>query len=472
LRKWALALATASIVAAGCGGGGGKGGGSTTPPTGDGSYVKLQLVPGTVNFSFLTGAGRDIGDVTAVIKRAVLTDEFGQSETVLPPALTLQLNGFTHQILPLDVQTTSSRFFTSYTFEVQELRVDNGTTSPDVFSTGTDQPLVSVDLPASIRALPARQTAVQVYLDESMFDLSAVDPDPIFQQDLFEAKNLASNPVQGVDTLNGFLSDYVMFDLSGMSSSDRPDMTNGGKAGRVFFSGDFIALSSSSSGGYFEVLTPINAVPGTYTGIVNLPGPSGVRPPFGTYTLTQDDPRDVDPSDGTFPGTSAHQITALQGSYYQLSDAIGNLSSFEVITFPRSQERMVFDSKSGTDVLRELSQQDVVIIKRSGSTITNMYFGEIDFGADQGDPATLKAYPIGQVDDGDAHNEITGTVSGFKDKNGNTISIDSLADSQRAEAIQKICSGTFTLQSSSDPIYGGTLPGDFLSTGRFLVFRK
>lgn len=402
----------------------------------------------------------------------MLSDSFGQVETLLNPERTLQLNGYTHQIITLNVPTLSSRFFTNFQLEVQELRVDNGSPTPDVFpSGGSTQPLVQTNFPASIRALPGRQTSVQIRLDETMFDINAVSPDPIFQQFVFEDANLADNPVQGIPTLNGFLSDYVMFDLSGIPTIDRPTMSDGNPAGKVYFSGDFVALSQTSTGGLFEVLTPLGSIDGTFTGVVNLPGPGSQKPPFGVYSLNQADPRDVDPSDGTFPGSEVHKITALQGSYYNLGDVVGGMGTFEMITFPRSQERMVFDTQTSTNVLRELSVQDVILIKRSGNTITRMYFGEIDFGSEQGDPTTIKAYPIGQVDDGDAHNEIIGTVSGFKDVNGNAVSLD-VPDAQRASTIQKIGSGTFTLQAGTDPTYGGPLPGDFPTTGRFLVFRK
>jgi hypothetical protein len=167
-----------------------------------------------------------------------------------------------------------------------------------------------------------------------------------------------------------------------------------------------------------------------------------------------------------------HQITNSQGTYYNLADVVGNMSTFELITFPRSQEREVFDSQIGGNVLRELSVQDAVLIRRSGNTITRMYFGEIDFGQNDGDPTVIRAYPISQVDDGDAHNEIEGTVSAFKDFNGNTINLAGLDAGARATAIQRICSGQFTLQSGTDVIYGGPLPGDFPTSGRFLVFRR
>lgn len=474
MRKLALALVAASFVVAGCGGGGGgNGGGGTPPPPTEGSFVKLPNVPGQVSFSYITGAGRAPGDMTAVISRTALTDGFGNVETILNPERFLLLNGYTHQIIDLPTPTTSSRFFDSYTLEVRQIRVDNGTGNPDIYPSGTSNPLVQRSFPASIRVLPGRTTGVTVRLDDTMFDLFQQNVEDIFQVDIFEAANLTDNPVQGQDTINGVLSDYVMFDISAMASGDRPQLSGGAAAAKVYFSGDFVAVSQSGNSGVFEVLTPLGFINGSFGPVIDLPSPGGEdRPPFGTYTLLQPDPRDDDPSDDDFPGPDVHQITNTQGTYYNLADVVGNMSSFELITFPRSQERYVFDAQVGGLVFRELSVQDCILIRRSGNTVTNMYFGEIDFGQTSSDTPFIRAYPIGQVDDGDAHNEIEGSVSNFKDFNGVTINLSGLDDAARASAIQKICSGQFTLQSGTDVIYGGPLPGDFPTSGRFLVFRR
>jgi hypothetical protein len=411
--------------------------------------------------------------MTAVIARTALGDNFGTVETILNPERFLLLNGYTHQIIDLPTPTTSSRFFNSFNLEVKQIRVDNGTGNPDIYPSGTSNPLVQESFPASIRVLPGRVTGVTVRLDDTMFDLFQQQVVDIFQRDIFEAANLTENLVQGVDTINGVLSDYVMFDLSGTQVGDRPLLSGGGSAGKVYFSGDFVAISTSGTSGTFEVLTPLGFVNGSFGPVVELPNPGGSqRPPFGTYTLLQADPRDDNPADDDFPGPDVHQITNTQGTYYNLGDVVGNMGTFELITFPRSQEREVFDAQVGGNVFRELHVQDAVLIRRSGNTITRMYFGEIDFGKQNGDPMTIRAYPIGQVDDGDAHNEIEGTVSAFKDFNGNTINLTGLDIGARAAAIQRICSGSFTLQSGTDLIYGGPLPGDFPTSGRFLVFRR
>ncbi len=470
LKKLAWAFVAAAVVVIGCGGGGG-GGSSTTSTTSttsgsEGSFVKIPAGrPGQLAVSLLTGAGRAVGDTSAVIRRVSVSD--GSEVEYAGGSLSLLLNGYTHQIVNVSVPTLSSRFFQNYLLQVEQIRVDNGTSFPDVFPRFGTNPLVQLQVPASIRVLPGRITSVAVRLDDTMFDTSQLQDEDIFQQDLWDAANLVENPVQGIDTLTGYLSDYVMFDISGMSSMDRPTLADGSTvAGKVYFSGDFVALSTGGNSGKFEVLTSLGFVNGSFGPVINLPNPGANDiGTFGTYTLLQPDPRSEDPE-------TAPSITAMEGTYYRLSDVVGGLSSFEMITFPRSQERMVPDTQSGLDVLRELHVQDVVLIQRSGSTITNMYFGEIDFGQDQGDPTTIRAYPISQVDTGDAMNEIEGTVSGFRDTSGNAISLNVGNPQVRASNIQKIGSGQFTLRSGTDTVYGGPLPSGFPSSGRFLVFRK
>ncbi len=402
--------------------------------------------------------------MTAVIGRVTLRDSFGEVVHPLSPGLRLLLSGYTENIQYVNALTLNSRFFDHFTLRVDKVEVDNGSGFPTVFPPSGTDPLVNTEFPASIRALPGRLTSVTVRLDDTMFDTGAIAPDPVFQEDLWIAANLEDNPVQGIDTLNGTLSDYVMFDLSGIPTLDRPELSTGNPAGKVYFSGDFNAISAGGNNGTFEVLTPLGFISGSFAPVLNLPNPSGANIPFGSYKLTQPDPRDPDPE-------TPLTVTLVSGIYYQLSDVVGNMSSFEMISFPRSREREVFDTQLGQNVLRELSVQDVVLIRRSGNTITRMYFGEINFGNNPGDSAVIRAYPIGQIDDGEAFNEIEGTVGNFRDVSGNPISLN-VSDPQRATNIQRIGSGSFTLQSGTDLIYGGDLPGDFPSTGRFLVFRK
>ena len=71
------------------------------------------------------------------------------------------------------------------------------------------------------------------------------------------------------------------------------------------------------------------------------------------------------------------------------------------------------------------------------------------------DASTIQAFPIDQVDDADASNDITGTVTNLKDKNGNLTADPKL-----------VRSGHYTLAAG-----GGAVPGNFSTSGRFVVYR-
>jgi len=328
-------------------------------------------------------------------------------------------------LISLSVPTTNSRLFDNYSLEIKELHVDNGDPqNPDRYQGPSGQPLVLENFPASIRAFPGRQTSVAIRLDDTMFtiDPNAQPPDPVvqFNRDVFEASNLNAE----TNTINGFLADYLMFDISNLPANFQPDFTTGGKANRVYFSGDTIAISqpnnSQAGHGFFEVLTPIGFVEGSY-------GPPTQVAPFGSYTLVQPDPRDL---------SGINKITALVGIWRNPKDVIGNLGSFEVISFPSSLDNEL---------------QDVVLVHRTGTTIDTMYFGQLDLNS-----LTIKAYPIDQIDDGDASNEIDGTLSVLKDKNGAATSDPSL-----------VREGRYTLTAGTGPV-----PANFKTSGRFIVFRK
>ena len=177
-----------------------------------------------------------------------------------------------------------------------------------------------------------------------------------------------------------------------------------------------------------EVLTPIAPpIEGLFLPPVILPGGNGP----GTYTLRQIDPRDL---------SNIARITALTGTWknYIESDPARspflNVGQFECFTFPQSLNQ---------------DRHDMVVFARDGSgNITTMYFGEMDFGSN-----SFAIWPIDQVDDGDASNEVNGTISGLLDVNGSpTINH------------RHVRSGTFAMTS-------GTIPSAFQSTGRFIVYR-
>jgi len=103
LKKWAFAFAAAAIVVIGCGGGSGGGNSTNTNGGNNGgttsgdstAFVSMASTPGLINFTFLTGAGRAVGSPTAIINRVVISDSFGEIETLLNPERALQLDAYT-----------------------------------------------------------------------------------------------------------------------------------------------------------------------------------------------------------------------------------------------------------------------------------------------------------------------------------------------------------------------------------------
>jgi hypothetical protein len=415
LNKWALTFAAAAAVTiVGCGGGGGGGVGGPGPgPVGDSiATVNLPVSVGQVNVSYLTGQGRAAGDITAVINRQVLSDDFSQVETILNPSRMLALGGYTHQTINVNVPTTNSRWMDTFFLNVLQLRVDDGFGG---FTTigGAGQPVVFGEFNLLARVLPGRFTSVPIFLDDAMITVENGQVE--FDQELFELRNYDEE----TEAINGFIADYVRFDISNVA--DRPPLPSGGFASFVYFSGDAIALSDQGPTGIFEVLTPIGFVEGRF----GPPGTIGGQPTPGTYSLVQPDPRDL---------TNIARITSLMGIWREFGAVFNNLGTFEFITFPNSEDDHM---------------HDVVLVARSGAgAITQLYFGQADL-----DAGTFTAFPISQVTEGGIEGEITGTLETYRDGTGTLVDDHHL-----------VRQGRFTI--------GGTLPAGFRSAGRFVVFRR
>jgi len=427
LKKWAFAFAAASILIIGCGGGGGGNNGSSGGSGGNGNggsgggpVVNLGSAPGYVSFQYLSGAGRAPGDMTVVIKNLQLqSPNTGQIfETVISPELDVQLNGYTLNSQRLAIPgVVNSVTFDQYLLELDSLKIEGGGT----YSGSNGSPLVYEQFPAHITVFPGRQSNVAVRLDDTMFTLGAGGV--TFHDDYFLAVNTSASTG---DVVNSYLADYLMFDISGLTGT-HPVLPQDGTtpADRVYFTGDNYAVSSAAAGGEFDVLTPIGFIEGSWQAPIS----SGRNSFPGTFTLVQPDPRDPDPN-------TALRITALQGIWRDVNDVVSNLGTFAAISLPSSQDD---------------NFQTILLIKRTGTTITGMYFGQIDLQAGQ-----LRAYPIDQVSPGSTLNEIDGTVSALKDKSG-ALTAD----------IKSVRSGTFTLVDGT-----GTVPADFPTTGTFVVFRR
>ena len=449
MRKWALLSAAFAAVLAGCGGDG-AGVGPGPGPGPQGSSVNRALMmgdgsaPARVEVTFNTGQGRAPGSPTAVLKRLnFVTDPLppvippGDSrnniDTLLNPARHLQLDGYTSQTIAVNIPLNNigfsgpvnSRDISEYRLDIDSLLIEQAGGGFQTVSGPGGQPVLLELFPANIVGFAGRTSSIQIFLDDAMLNFDGVNV--IFDRNLFEAVNLTDDG-NGNFKMMAFIGDYIVFDITNVAN--KPTMSNASAATRVWFSGDSIALSGDvgTSAEAMEVLTPIAPpIEGLFLPPVVLPGGTGP----GTYTLRQVDPRDL---------SNIARITALNGTWRDYVDPnparspFLNLGSFECFTFPQS--------------LNQDRHDMVVLVRDGGGNITTMYFGEMDFGSN-----TFAIWPIDQVDDGDASNELNGDLSGLVDVNGSPTSNH-----------KSVRSGTLT-------ITGGIPPVGFQTTARFIVYR-
>lgn len=389
--------------------------------------------PGIIHTTYITGQGREVGSQSAVFRYLTYTPTtYGANivETTLNPEVRIALDGYTMNTISLTNASTlpgdDSRSFDTFTLTVQKILQDTGDPLNPFIEFGNpgdpNAPILEQGFPMNLRTFDGRQSSVQIFLDDAMLSHDGLTLN--FDQGLFELVNF--DPVD--NQINGFLSDYLNFDLTAMGAGARPNLISdeaaGATADAVCFSGDAIALSTTvGADKVFEILTPLGHIAGTWRNPTSLTD-------FGTYTLLEVDPR-------VLGVPNAARLTALQGIWRPYTDMFVNLGSFEMITLPNSQDS---------------DDQDMVMVQRNGAgAIVNMYFGYVNLSS--GD---FSAFPIDQVDDGDASNELVGTVGTFIGANGGSVS---------SAVPSRIRGGSFTFTSSP-------LPSGFPTTGNFVVFRR
>ncbi|HZH97582.1 MAG TPA: hypothetical protein VEX38_01310 [Fimbriimonadaceae bacterium] len=452
MKKWPLLTALVAIGIIGCGGGGDAPvAGTTGNPTGGGpggndgrssANVNLGIGPGLIQAYFLPGQGRVEGSPTAVITTVRFFDNDGNTEPAeepLAPALYLQLDGFDVLNRPVNaplIGSQQSRTFDDYEINVRELRVEDagggfqtftgpGGNPPFLSDTFSNQMLLTV--------FPGRVSALQIFLNEAMLNVDE-NGNRIWNRDEFLRRNI--NPTTG--KITGFLSDYVLFDITNVPN--KPKMASPGVAGqdatKVFISGDFYALGRPGTTGVFEVLTPFGQFEGIFRPADQVTG-------LKTYELKQNDPRYVEPP---------RLITSLKGIYRNYTEVLNNTGQYEFITFPKTGDT---------------ARQELAIVQRNmaaqGQPIVNMWFGEVDFTISAQKPnPTFKAYPIGQVQPASTANEIRGTLDRTKLVGANGAPVSTTGTNWW----RLVRSGDYAFQNAP----AGT-PGQFVS-GRFIVFRR
>jgi hypothetical protein len=429
LKHWSLLIAAVAAGLIGCAGSGGgccdtgSTTGTTSVTTGttsSGMAVNLPNTPALVNIGFLTGQGRAPGDTFGVITNFSLEDSTGRTDST-GNARRLLLRGYEFQIMPLnvDVGFNNSRTFNFLDIDVDRLEIDNGVGNPPTLLS----PIFGIPYraPSRVTAFTGRHTTVPIFLDDAML-YQTISPEILqpatFDRAQFDIINLAPEDPR----ILAFISDYVSFDISEMDPADRPLLGSGTPASRVFFSGDGYGISEAGNAGVFEALTLDEFSP--FEGRFKGPGViAGQRTP-GTYSLIQPDPSDL---------TGLAKITSLQGIWRPYTEVLSNVGSFEVLSFPNSNET---------------GRQDVVAFARIGGRITNFYFGEANF-----EDGTLNLWPIRNIVDAAVDGEITGTVSNLRDRSGVVTTLPA--------AVRR---GSFSLS--------GVLPAGFSNSGTFLVFRR
>lgn len=430
-----MAFASATVI--GCGGqfvdinpGGSSGGGSTSGGTtsggttsgGGGRLYPAFTLPsnGVVQVAVLGGLDRRaVGSQVAVFDN--LAFEEGVSDRIPDPSqngfpsLSVVLDEYRLNTAEVAVQFglgVSKRKFTDFPFQISKLME----VQPD--GTATDIPIGASPIFASaapydvdMTVIPGRYTAIQLRLDNEIVKFTTLTGF-VFDEDKFQSVNYNST-----DKIPTFFSDYLSFDLTSMGAADRPSLTGGSPADQVYFSGDGIAISRGmGTGSSFELLAPISI----QTGVVRLGPVIGGRQATNSYTLTD-----------TNPGLSTQ--AALTGIWRPHTEVVTGTGDVTMIAFPNNADT---------------ASQQLVIYRSSGSTITAMWQGQVDYD-EEGTSGTFKLFPVSTVDDAIPSSEVvTGTVSEVVKTDG------------------AIRFGTWTVT--------GSTPGSwqFGNTGGFGVYRK
>jgi hypothetical protein len=397
--------------------------------------VNIPSVPGELDTYIEPTQGRQSINYFTDISNIVFIDQQGNNTTAQNPntgLLTVNLNSASQNPLNviLDVSVPapgSGQPATSRTFnEVDIYFNDFYTTGLGYVTPGLQESFPNL---VSATAFTGRVTAVQLYLNDGMFNWANISPNtaPVFLENQFLAQN--ENPATNL--IQGFLSDYLSIDLTNVPK--KPVMSNGQTANRLFVSGDDYALAKgtpTSAGVYFEVLTAF----GVYPGLVYQSASSNGLP-TKSYQLQEPNVLSV-----TNPGV----VTSLEGLWYDFADRISATDSTLMITFPPTGDG---------------SSQEFVLFNRTVSggvnTFPNVYFGNLNYTASGG--ASFVAWPIADLEPASVANQISGTVKGFLNASGGSMTASG------SNWWRLVHGGSFTVNKGT--------PTGIATTGRFVVYR-
>jgi len=458
----------AALAVGGCGGSGnGAGhnvatGGGTTKNSG--VVVKLTTLastpPGAIEVAYLTGQGRAPGDLTAIVQQVLFQDNYGEVMNPLAPQTSCVLSGFQNNVVHLDVNFAlaapgvPSRIFTNFNLDFLQFNEETDVPVQGDFLVLQKPVGFPKSYPANVRVFPGRTTSLPVFIDDSMFSVDATNP---LQVDYTESQFLLANGATTASPMQGFLSDFVSFNLNKVPASSIPTLipTLTGvlaqPATRVFFSGDVYAVSSgAATGPNFEALAldPTQPIGGSLGQPGSLTGPTGTLPHAGTYSLVQLNPTDI---------TQTAKVIALQGIWRYHSTVLRqNITSSSplgtpvgagsyVVTFPSSSDNNLQEMVAFT--------QDGTVAANGEMNITNLYFGFVDL-----DALTFNLYPVIDIMTGATAGGLTGTV-------GQLFT----AQQSLTQAADLVHSGTYTFNTSDGSAAAAAAAG--LKNGTFYVFR-
>ncbi len=464
--KWSLAVLALGGVLFGCAGNsvgtGTTGTTSTTSTTGglfsDVAGVNLSDTPASLQYVFLTGAGRAGDTKTILARNLIVSDLFGTESSGLTPK-NLTLTSYESHILATNagLMNSQSRVFNKLILDVKNYTQtdSSGTASFNAINNIPDE------LTSSIRIFRGRHVQVPLYLDPDTFITETVN---VGGSDVTQAKfdfdwfNVI-NKIEGDSvSVRSFLSDYVCYDVSAMDPGVLPSLSDGsGTATRIFFSGDGFALGNGNilaGGAPFELILQQGqgaSVVGRHSSS-SIPGSPN---PQYTYTTIGVDPSDVTSTDpalarkitnfsGKFQFHFSQNLNSLTGKIDDLG-YFKNVHSFEAMSFPTSLD----DERQQVVMISETVSTNGNGTK--SATITGIMWGYLDLAT-----KVVRVYPIANITDPNALQNRNGEVEG---------SLGTLFTSTGAVTLspQQMRYAEFTFT---------TPPAGFPATGKIVVLRR
>lgn len=468
--KWSVGVVGIAAVLFGCTGntvigGGGPGGGSAGGSAGGGGVfplvasVNLPDTPGSLQYVFLSGAGRAGDTETAVLRNLLVQDQLSAESSGLIEK-TVTLTSYQSQILAANISLKGqqSRQFNNFILNATQY------TSTDASGTQSFNSIINIpnSISSDIRVFTGRQTHVPLYLDPDTFNTVVTGGGGTaaeFDETWFDTINRVAGDSVAV---RSYLSDYICFDIAAIPGVNKPSLSGGfGTANRAFFSGDGFAIASgdpAAGGAPFELIYHSGqgaSVVGRYSAPVQLPSGSPVATTRGTYTTIGVDPSDVTAPDPAF----ARKITGFQGMwmYHYLqfknpvSGAISDLGylkdvhPFEAISIPSSlddqrQQVVMFTQTLGTGA-----------DGTKNATVTSLMWGYLDLAIKK-----VRIYPLQNITDTNAITNRVGEVEGNIGAMYTSTGAATLSPQQ-----MRFVDFTFT-----------TPPAGFPATGKIVVVRR